>query len=224
MTLSVKQALACIGRPADSSVVGGLFGYGVVPRPLSLRTQLDLLAGKHYHVNVIQVAPEDFPSWAGRQICYALQFTRDVYAKVGIGIGRVDWYFVTRDQAGTKAVIDSDSEASDLTADWTVPNDALDLFVVRLINGADGWSPVRGNCDKNAGKQMTGSVVEIYQDNDDYAGNGFAHEMGHYLGVDHIPDVGNFIGGDGASDSWTGIFDWQGDEMKKHCFIKNGCG
>jgi hypothetical protein len=223
VALSVKQALACIGRVPDSSIVRDLFGYAVVPKELSTRTQLGLLEGKHYHVNVIQVAPEDFPSWATRQICYALQFTRDIFGGVGIGIGRVNWYHVTSAQAGSKAVIDSEAEASDLTSDWTVPNDGLDLFVVRLINGADGWSAVNGSCNKDAGKQMTGSVVEIYLDNDDYAGNGFAHEMGHYLGLDHVADSGNFIGGNGASDSWTGIFSWQGDEMKKHCFMKNGC-
>ena len=222
--LSVKQAFSCIGRPANSSVVAGLFGYGVIPKPLSLRTQLELLGGPHYHVNVIEVAPEDFPSWARRQICYSLQFTRDVYAKVGIGIGRIDWFSVSRAQAGTKAVIDSGSEASDLTADWTVPNDGLDLFVVRLINGSDGWSPKSGHCNKNAPWHMTGSVVEIYQGRDNYAGNGFAHEMGHYLGLDHISDDGNFIGGDGSSNSWSGILDWQGNEMKRHCFMKNGCG
>jgi Metallo-peptidase family M12B Reprolysin-like len=224
MALTVRQALACIGRPGEGrSVLRDLFGYSVVPKMLSVRDQLRALEGRHYHVNVIRVAPEDFPSWATHQICYSLQFTREVYAQVGIGIGRVEWHSVSREQAGDKAVIDSSGEASDLTADWTVPNDALDLFVVRTINGADGWSAVKGSCDKSS-KGMTGSVVELYVSDDDYAGNGFAHEMGHYLGLDHIADTGNFIGGDGASDSWRGIKSSQGTTMKRHCLMKSGCG
>lgn len=222
MTVSVRTALSCIGRGSGTSVLRDVFGYWVLPGELSLRGQLEALEGKHYHVNVIRVAPEDFPGWSTHQICYSIQFTRDVFAKVGIGIGRVNWYDVPEADAGSHAVIDSSSEADDLTDDWTVPNDALDLFVVRRINGADGWSAVGGSCDKDS-KGMTGSVVELYESDDDYAGNGFAHEMGHYLGLDHVPDNGNFIGGDGSSDSWSGIFSWQGDTMRNHCFMKNGC-
>ena len=226
---SVREILTCLGHPEGGSVRWGLFGYPVVPKQLSVRTQVDLMKGKHYHVNVILVAPEDYPegdfpagSSSTHQICYSLQVTREIYANVGLGIGRVEWYFISREQAGGYVVIDSSSEASDLTEDWTVDNDALDLFVVRIINGADGWSEVDGDCDKDA-KGMTGSVVELYPGNDDYAANGFAHEMGHYLGLDHISDSGNFIGGDGASDSWTGIYDWQGSIMRSYCFVHDGC-
>ena len=95
--------------------------------------------------------------------------------------------------AGGKAIIDSSSEAQDLTADWTVPNGSLDLFVVQVVNGASGWSPVGGSCDKDS-KGMTGSVVSL-EGGKDYAGNTFAHEMGHYLGLDHVAESGNFIGG-----------------------------
>lgn len=221
--LSVKKGLDCIGRPAGTSVVGDLFGYVTVPKEISLRQQLEALQRKHYHVNVIAVAPEDYFSDAFRQICYSLQVTREIYNNVGFGIGRIEWFHITAEQAGDKAVTDSEDEARDLTGDWTVPNDGLDLFVVRLMTDTDGWSAVDGSCDKNS-KGFTGSVVELYEGNDDYAANGFAHEMGHYLGLNHIADANNFIGGDGASDSNTGIFSWQGDTMKSHCFVKNGCG
>jgi hypothetical protein len=219
---SVKEIIQCLGYSGELSLLRNLFGYGVVPKELSVRKQVEWLSGKHYPVNVIEVAPEDFPAGSYNQICYSLQVTREIFGSVGVGIGRIEWYHIPRSDAGSKAVIDSSSEAADLTSDWTVPNKGLDLFVVRQINGADGWSAVKGSCDKNS-KGMTGSVVELYSGNDDYAANGFAHEMGHYLGLDHIADTGNFIGGDGGSDSWTGIFQWQGDTMKKHCFMKNPC-
>jgi hypothetical protein len=40
MVLSVREALACIGHGSGSSVLGDLFGYGVVPKSLSLGDQL----------------------------------------------------------------------------------------------------------------------------------------------------------------------------------------
>ncbi len=219
---SVRNILACLGKPAGGSVLRDIFGYYVVPKELSLKRQLELMNGKHFHVNVIRVAPEDFDSDSTHQICYSLQVTREIYSNVGLGIGRILWWDISREQAGSHAIIDSEGEAEDLTDDWTIQNNGLDLFVVQKINGADGWSAVCGDCDKD-GKGMTGSVVELYPGDDDYAANGFAHEIGHYLGLDHIPDNGNFIGGDGASDSWTGIKNSQGTTMKCHCFVHNGC-
>jgi hypothetical protein len=220
--ISLSQAFACIGRTEGGSVLGDLFGYQRIPRPLSIRAQLRALEGNHFHVNVICVAPEDWPTWTTHQICHALQFTRDAFGTVGIGLGRIEWYAIPSDQAGSYAIITGWSEASDLTASWTVPNDGLDLFVVRTIIDSEGESAIDGSCDKNA-KGMTGSVVELYEGADDYAGNGFAHEMGHYLGLDHVPIEGNFLGGvDGASNSWSGVLDWQGERMKTHCLMRRG--
>ena len=99
-----------------------------------------------------------------------------------------------------------------------MPNHALDLFVVRMMTDADGRSPVNGPCDKDA-KGMTGSVVSLNGTTAN-SGNTFAHEMGHYLGLDHNTVSGNFLDGvDGASNSFTGIEAWQGAIMVKHCFV-----
>ena len=65
---------------------------------------------------------------------------------------------------------------------------------------------------------MTGSVVSL-NGNLANSGNTFAHEMGHYLGLKHIAAADNFIGNNGASNSNTNIFDWQGTTMKAHCFV-----
>jgi hypothetical protein len=85
------------------------------------------------------------------------------------------------------------------------------------MNGADGWSALNGPCDKSA-KGMTGTVVSLNGPTAN-SGNTFAHEIGHYLGLNHIADTDNFIGNNGPSDSNTGIFSWQGDIMAKHCFV-----
>lgn len=217
--LSTRAILSCLGHPDKASIVGDLFGFSFVPKPLSLRRQIELMRGKHFHVNLILVGEFSWQDW--RKTSYSIQTAREIFAQVDLGIGKLEWYGISSQDAGSLAVIDSNSEAEDLTQDWTVPNNAHDLFVVKQMNGADGWSAVKGSCDKNA-KGMNGSVVSL-NGSDNNAGNTFAHEMGHYLGLKHISDTGNFIGGDGGSNSWTGIHDWQGDTMKSHCWVQNGC-
>jgi hypothetical protein len=173
--------------------------------------------GAALDANIILVGVENFTAVNQTKVGNSLQRARDIYAKVGLQIRTVTWWSISAAEAGANETIDSEAEASDLTSDWTVPNHALDLFVVRAMNGADGWSAVNGSCDKDS-KGMTGSVVSLNGSTAN-SGNTFAHEMGHYLGLSHIAETGNFIGGDGASNSWTGIHEWQGDQMAKHCFV-----
>jgi hypothetical protein len=170
-------------------------------------------------VNVILVGHDQFTAADHTETNSALDIARGVYAKVGIEIREVGRFGITAAQAGANLTVDSLAEARDLTDDWTVDNGAADVFVVRVMNGADGWSAVNGPCDKDAKGSMTGSVVSLNGDAAN-SGNTFAHELGHYLGLNHIPDSGNFIGNNGSSNSFTGIHAWQGDAMKRHCFVR----
>ena len=166
-------------------------------------------------LNLILVGVESFSAADIQTVNDMLAITRNIYGQVSIGIPSVAWFQITNAQAGDLAVIDSNAECVDLTEDWTVSNGNVDVFIVRAMTDADGRSPVNGPCDKNA-KGMSGPVVSLNGSTAN-AGNTLAHELGHYLGLDHIADVGNFIGGDGGSNSWTGIHGWQGDVMKRHC-------
>jgi hypothetical protein len=168
-------------------------------------------------VNLIAIGRDHFSNANIDQMLNSLTGARQIYSQVGLNIGMVRRFRIESSQAGALEIVDSLAEAEQLTDDWTVDNNALDVFVVRAMNGADGWSAVGGSCDKNS-KGMTGSVVSL---NGSLAnsGNTFAHEMGHYLGLDHIAAADNFIGNNGASNSNTNVFDWQGDTMKRHCFV-----
>jgi hypothetical protein len=168
-------------------------------------------------INLILVGRGNFTNANLTQTDSSVHLTRLVYEQVGLNVGTIRYYEIAAAAAGNLEIIDSEAEALQLTTDWTVPNHALDVFVVRSMNGADGWSGIRGPCDKNA-NGWTGSVVSLNGDTAN-SGNTFAHELGHYLGLDHIADSDNFIGNNGGSNSNTHIHAWQGDAMKKHCYV-----
>jgi hypothetical protein len=169
-------------------------------------------------LNIIMVGIQGFTQADRTELTSALEIMRGIYSHVGILVEQVEWYEINLADAGSLAIIDNDSEAEDLTSDWSVPNDSLDVFIVLTMNGgADGVSAINGSCDKD-NKGWSGAVISL-NGNATNSGNTMAHEIGHYLGLDHVPDTGNFIGGNGGSNGWTGIFNWQGDIMKGHCFI-----
>ena len=167
-------------------------------------------------INVIRVGSDQFTPTDLTTINNAVTVMRNVYATVGITLRRVENWIITTAQANGRDVIDSNSEAETLTDEWTVPNNNVDVFFVKLYVGSvAGLSPVGGPCNKNA-KGMDGSVVELIGST---TGLVLAHEVGHYLGLGHVtgdstnlmfPSVPN--GGN--------LTTAQGNTMKSHCFIE----
>jgi hypothetical protein len=132
---SIKQLARCIGLSGDISIVRDFYGYTSVPteKQLSLLTQARLLKSPHIHLNLIRVGTNEngwFSDTDEQEIDAAVQIMRDIYATVSIGVGRVERYFITVAQAKGRDIIDSDDEATELTDEWSVPNDALDVFFV----------------------------------------------------------------------------------------------
>jgi len=172
-------------------------------------------------MNFIRVGSDQFTNANFEEMDQALQFTRDTYSTVSLGVGRIEHYVISTADADGADNIDNDDEAEDLTNDWTVPNSALDIFWVRTYATTTiGLSAVDGPCDKDA-KGMDGSVVAIEGSNTT-TGYVLAHEAGHYLGNEHtdsdstnlmFPTVPN--GGKLTSS--------QGSNMRDHCFTKKGC-
>lgn len=170
-------------------------------------------------INIIRVGSENFTQDENNRISGGISFARSIYEQVDFTLGDpVDWWFITVAQAGSLITIQNQGDAQKLTEDWTCPNDFIDVFISLNIVDASGWSPVNGPCDKDA-KGMTGSVVDIEGDVP-YFGNSLAHELGHYLGLNHVSDPDNFIGNNGDSDSKTGITVDQYNTMKQHCFVR----
>lgn len=218
--VSLRQSAECIGISGTFSVLRDYFGYISIPKPLSVRTQILRLKQKHIHMNLILVG-ESFTNADQREIDAAVQFTRDTYATVDLGVGRVLRFFITTAEANGRDSIGTDSEARSLPDEFSVDNNAMDIFFVLTYAGKTiGLSGVDGSCDKNA-KGMDGSVVAI-EGAGNTSGIVLAHEAGHYLGLGHVNSVGNLMNGD-ASKAGGSLTLEQGSNMRDHCFVRGAC-
>ena len=198
---SVRAALACIGvsGTGDQSVLRGLFGFwrGQVPADpdtsvtaaVSLTAQVRGLAGRHIHLNVITVGFDTLSAagrdLADRKIDYAIYRTRNIFAAVSLGVGRVEHFFITAADSNGRDDLGSEGEADDLSDEWTVPGTGIDVFVVRNISDPDfiGISPRPGDCDK--GGKSDGLIGgEINRGFEGFSRT-FAHEIGHFLNQPH---------------------------------------
>ncbi len=227
---SIRQLARCIGLSGDISIIRDFYGYTKVPtgNQLSLLTQARLLKSPHIHLNLIRVGTNVngwFSDADEQEIDSAVQIMRNIYATVGIGIGRVERYSITAAQANGRQDIDSNDEAETLTDEWTVPNNALDVFFVLTYAGNTiGLSEPEGSCDKNA-KSMTGSVIAI-EGSPTQTARTLAHEIGHYLGLEHPDDsssLPNNLMHQSKVTSGLNLTNEQGQEMREHCFVQPAC-
>lgn len=167
-------------------------------------------------LNIIRVGSEQFTAADETTISNAINFLRNTYATIGLSLRRVEHYFIPNARANGRDVIDNDGEAETLTDEWTVPNNAIDVFFVKLyVSSTAGLSPVGGPCDKNA-KGMDGTVVELIGS---LTGLVLAHEVGHYLGLSHVTgDSTNLMFPTGPNGGTLTAA--QGNIMRSHCFVE----
>lgn len=241
--VSVKTIADCIGIDTkdDVSVLGQLFGFRARRVPsdptgadasVSLLGQCKALQGKHYNFNCIRVGFDLFSSsdLADNldEIDYAVYKTRNIYATRGVGVGRVEHFLVDSSDSNGLHVITSGGDATDLTHDWTVPNDGMDVFFVFSITSSAGFigiSNINGPCNKDA-KGRNGMISDIGRGKDATARN-VAHELGHYLKLSHENDDGdNIMAQDLFANSIRNSVELtssQGSSVKTHCSIQSGC-
>lgn len=247
MAASIRAILTCIGANATGriSILGDLFGFfrervpadpcSATPPQVSVLAHIQSLRGRHVHLNIIRVGIDIFTAAEIDRIDYAILRTRQIYRTVSLGIGRIEHHDVTVAQAGGKHDIGDASEAEELTDDWTIPNDGLDVFMVENISaGFVGLSSINGPCNKDSARMngvLAGQVNRRAQD----LARTFAHEIGHYLGLPHNHGAscpGTAAGRRNlmaqsrcASNICTSVVltSSQGSTVRGHCSIQNGC-
>jgi hypothetical protein len=197
---------------------------------VSLKRQADRLDGKFFNLNVIAVGSDQFTDNDFIEIDYSIFKLRNIYNQVSLGVGRVLHWVVTTAEADGLDSPTSEDDLEQLTHDWTVPNDSIDMFIPHNVNVPSnggsvlGLSPVDGPCDKDA-KEMNGSTCGLF--GSEQTARSFAHELGHYLGLSHRNNQpNNLMCQSGKANSIRNsvqLTSGQGNTMKEHCFVKNGC-
>jgi hypothetical protein len=257
--ISVRDLLGCVGADLsdDQSLLFRLFGFrrGLVPpdptgaaASVSLRQLAEGLDGDHVHVNVIAVGFDTLGATAlddaRIEVDYCVYRIRNIYRPRGMGVGRVLHFSISNADADGMADIADSDEARDLWQAFYVDNDGIDAFVVRNISGTLlGFSPVGGDCGKQS--KNDGLLAGGIDSDDDGLSRTFAHEIGHFLGLDHNHNAlpagpcpattagqNNLMAQTGCTPLVGGARDTrnavlltatQGNDMDDHCTVRRGC-
>jgi hypothetical protein len=216
--LSLRKAAQCVGVTGAFSVLHDFFGFWLGSPSgmnVSIRRQVELLRGKHIHLNVITTATFDDSHRA--QMDAAVQQTRDIYAPHAIGIGRIGHFSVPQ---GGYEIIMAEDVALEMWDTWSAPNDGLDGFFCYTLAGPDsGRSPENGSCDKT--DKESGLVVGVL-DNGALLGLALAHEIGHYLDLGHEDDLPGNLMFPSVPNGGT-LYGGQVGIIKNHCLMRGGC-
>jgi hypothetical protein len=240
---SLRSLASCIGISGEFSVVGDFFGYaspppwnlarasqqGSLPQSLSLLEQMKRLQQPYFNLDVVRVGTDAdgaLPEQDEQSIDCALQMTRDIYAAIGVGIGRVHrWYGIPLSSDTGYEAIEDDCEAADLVDDYNFTGGGIDTFLVQSWAGNGlGYTP----------KDRDGVVLTLR--GDDFLGfsRTFAHELGHCTGGlddecegDENCDRPNNLmcrsGCHNVDSSWTEIEPDQASDIKSGGKLNTAC-
>ncbi len=236
---SVRASASCIGLTGTISVLRNFFGFwrGVVPpdptgvkTSVSVRQQCQRLHQPHFHLNVILMGSDNFSDADHIELDYSIFKIRNIYAQVPIGVGRVLWWGIPASGADGLDNLTSEDEFVELSERVHVYNNGIDIAIPDMVNlsgtgNVGGKSPRGGPCEDKDRKGMDSSVSGLF--GSEQTARSFAHEIGHYLGLEHengLPDnlmCQSFLAT--STRNSVGLYPGQGGVIRLHCLVKPGC-
>jgi hypothetical protein len=197
--VSLKAICNSIGLSGKISAMEDFFGYPTALNlkddadfRVSLLEQVKLLKINNPYINLclIKVNIEFFNNQMHRLVALSIFYTRKVYARVGIGIGRILYSYIPEAAEESPELIAEDCDLMDMADHWSAAGDGIDVFYVLDIYDPNiGLSPTPGSCDKDDGD--SGVCIDMPPMLYRVIGYTLAHELGHYLGLPHVTDDPN---------------------------------
>jgi hypothetical protein len=252
--ISLRQCATCIGLGTRFSVLRDFFGFRnklaeIGLTYVSLKRQLGLVQTPHIHLDLIRVSDEPEDEFSRRAMDIAVQVARDIFAQVGLGIGRVTHSALSGQDGARYEFVDSQWEFRHLLKRFRGPtDDAVDVFFVTAIDyGAVGdrlgmaWL-LPTACNKDL-YHYDGCLVALTVDRIPLTGVGLepspeigvtlAHELGHRLGLPHHSDQDNLMYHKVVNPYVTLVSPdvpvqgkltrGQGRDLKRRCMVRDGC-
>lgn len=172
---------------------------GTVSAAITTRTMF------RFGVNVTRVANEDFTAQERSDLLAAAQRTRTIYERRDMTFD-IDTRFIPQANVGGFEIIDTFDEFHDLLDDWSGPNtnENIDAFVVQAIDVGGGVDGIDGSVpgptshdgsDSGVIASKTGFVdaTGARRLHSNYLGMLIGHELGHYLGLEHVSTPGDLM-------------------------------
>jgi hypothetical protein len=182
---------------------------------------------------VILVGAEGFSQEDRQKVDVALATMSSIYSAIGLTLSIKRFKLTGPKLRGRNKSPINEADLEAITRLAEGPDGTIDIFVVRLMMGLLGLSPIRGPCNKRK-KGMKGVVVAVeipirndhpVTNPDAFRGAVWAHELGHYLGLEHcrctdLPCFGNLMrGGECTPADGTTISPTQAATIARHCAV-----